>query len=88
MTIDDAEARLSDWEVDGEGGGIEGSEGEGEEGENNEDEDGEFLKDGDFSEPPEDAKLFVGNLPYDVDSQRLAMLFEQSGTVEIAEVIN
>ncbi|KAK7302168.1 hypothetical protein RJT34_13049 [Clitoria ternatea] len=40
-----------------------------------------------FVEPPEDAKLFVGNLPYDVDSQRLAMLFEQAGTVEIAEVI-
>ncbi|XP_061366075.1 28 kDa ribonucleoprotein, chloroplastic-like [Gastrolobium bilobum] len=42
---------------------------------------------GGFVEPPEDAKLFVGNLPYDVDSQKLAMLFEQAGTVEIAEVI-
>lgn len=39
-----------------------------------------------FVEPPEDAKLFVGNLPYDVDSQKLAMLFEKAGTVEIAEV--
>ncbi|KAE8688959.1 31 kDa ribonucleoprotein [Hibiscus syriacus] len=39
------------------------------------------------SEPPEDAKLFVGNLPFDVDSQSLAMLFEKAGTVEIAEVI-
>ncbi|KFK29018.1 hypothetical protein AALP_AA7G078100 [Arabis alpina] len=39
------------------------------------------------SEPPEEAKLFVGNLAYDVDSQALAMLFEQAGTVEIAEVI-
>lgn len=39
-----------------------------------------------FVEPPEDAKIFVGNLPYDVDSQKLAMLFEQAGTVEIAEV--
>lgn len=37
-------------------------------------------------EPPEEAKLFVGNLPYDVDSQKLAMLFEKAGTVEIAEV--
>ncbi|CAF2333536.1 unnamed protein product [Brassica napus] len=27
----------------------------------------------------------VGNLAYDVDSQALAMLFEQAGTVEIAE---
>ncbi|KAL5165211.1 RNA-binding protein CP31B, chloroplastic [Glycine soja] len=34
-----------------------------------------------------EAKLFVGNLPYDVDNQKLAMLFEQVGTVEIAEVI-
>ncbi|KAJ4913098.1 hypothetical protein Rs2_07719 [Raphanus sativus] len=42
---------------------------------------------GDFPEPPEEAKLFVGNLAYDVDSQALAMLFEQAGTVEIAEVI-
>ncbi|KAK4264444.1 hypothetical protein QN277_025621 [Acacia crassicarpa] len=80
--VDDAEARLSDWEVDGEGAGIEGSEVEGES-----NEDDEFSKGGDFAEPPEDAKLFVGNLPYDVDSQRLAMLFEQAGTVEIAEVI-
>ncbi|CAL1390559.1 unnamed protein product [Linum trigynum] len=38
-------------------------------------------------EPSEDAKVFVGNLPYDVDSEKLAMLFEQAGTVEIAEVI-
>ncbi|KAJ4899563.1 hypothetical protein Rs2_13514 [Raphanus sativus] len=42
---------------------------------------------GEFQEPPEEAKLFVGNLAYDVDSQALAMLFEQAGTVEIAEVI-
>ena len=41
---------------------------------------------GGFEEPPEDAKIFVGNLPFDVDSQRLAMLFEKAGTVEIAEV--
>jgi len=40
----------------------------------------------DFVQPPEDAKLYVGNLPFDVDSEKLAMLFEQAGTVEIAEV--
>ncbi|ONK58290.1 uncharacterized protein A4U43_C09F10650 [Asparagus officinalis] len=40
-----------------------------------------------YPEPPEDAKLFVGNLPYDVDSQRLAELFEKAGIVEVAEVI-
>lgn len=43
---------------------------------------------GEFPEPPEEAKLFVGNLPYDVDSQALAMLFEQAGTVEISEVLS
>ncbi|KAI3825708.1 hypothetical protein L1987_07279 [Smallanthus sonchifolius] len=40
-----------------------------------------------FSEPPEDAKIFVGNLPYDVDSEQLAQLFQQAGVVEISEVI-
>ncbi|KAJ0765851.1 putative RNA recognition motif domain, nucleotide-binding alpha-beta plait domain superfamily [Helianthus annuus] len=50
--------------------------GEGEEGEVEE-----------YSEPPEDAKIFVGNLPYDVDSEQLAQLFQQAGVVEISEVI-
>lgn len=40
-----------------------------------------------YSEPPEDAKIFVGNLPYDVDSEQLAQLFQQAGVVEISEVI-
>ncbi|XP_004515855.1 28 kDa ribonucleoprotein, chloroplastic [Cicer arietinum] len=40
-----------------------------------------------FEEPSEDLKIFVGNLPFDVDSEKLALLFEQVGTVEIAEVI-
>jgi nucleolin len=41
---------------------------------------------GEYVEPPEEAKVYVGNLPYDVDSERLALLFEQAGTVEVAEV--
>ncbi|KAF3598208.1 hypothetical protein DY000_02027260 [Brassica cretica] len=49
---------------------------------------GDVSEGGDFPEPPEEAKLFVGNLAYDVDSQALAMLFEQAGTVEIAEDLN
>lgn len=40
-----------------------------------------------YSEPPEEAKLFVGNLPYDIDSEKLAQLFDEAGVVEIAEVI-
>lgn len=39
-----------------------------------------------FPEPPEEAKLYVGNLPYDVNSENLAQLFDQAGTVEVAEV--
>ncbi|KAL6838520.1 hypothetical protein ACP4OV_031765 [Aristida adscensionis] len=42
---------------------------------------------GEFVEPPEEAKVYVGNLPYDVDSERLAQLFDQAGVVEVAEVI-
>lgn len=40
-----------------------------------------------YPEPPEEAKLFVGNLPYDIGSEELAQLFNQAGVVEIAEVI-
>ncbi|CAA7395892.1 unnamed protein product [Spirodela intermedia] len=40
-----------------------------------------------YPEPPEEAKLFVGNLPYDMDSEKLAHLFEEAGIVEVAEVI-
>ncbi|KAK7330567.1 hypothetical protein VNO77_24762 [Canavalia gladiata] len=40
-----------------------------------------------FSEPSDEVKIYVGNLPFDVDSERLASLFDQAGTVEIAEVI-
>jgi RNA recognition motif-containing protein len=34
----------------------------------------------------EDLKLFVGNLPFSVDSAQLAGLFEQAGSVEMVEV--
>lgn len=65
----------SEGEYDG--GDVTEGEGEGEdEGEGEEE----------YPEPPEDAKLFVGNLPYDFDSEKLAQLFEQAGVVEIAEV--
>ncbi|KAL2459499.1 31 kDa ribonucleoprotein [Forsythia ovata] len=40
-----------------------------------------------YVEPPEEAKVYVGNLPFDVDSEKLAQLFEQAGVVEISEVI-
>ncbi|XP_073143104.1 28 kDa ribonucleoprotein, chloroplastic-like [Henckelia pumila] len=35
----------------------------------------------------EEAKVYVGNFPYDVDGEKLAQLFGQAGIVEIAEVI-
>ncbi|WOL15580.1 hypothetical protein Cni_G24361 [Canna indica] len=40
-----------------------------------------------FAEPPAEAKLFVGNLPFDMDSEKLANLFDQAGVVEVAEVV-
>ncbi|KAJ8752035.1 hypothetical protein K2173_001061 [Erythroxylum novogranatense] len=74
----DVEATALDWEGEGEDSAMEaiGGEGESEEG-----------GDSALEPPSEDAKIFIGNLPYDVDSQNLAMLFEKAGTVEIAEVI-
>lgn len=71
--VQEAEAQVSDWEGQGEPDIVEGGVFEGEE-------------ETPVVEPPEEAKLFVGNLPYDVDSEKLAMLFEQAGVVEIAEV--
>lgn len=57
----------------------------------------EVLEDGeedglDFSDAQEssfspDLKLFVGNLPFNVDSAALAGLFEQAGDVQMVEVI-
>ncbi|GAB2235757.1 hypothetical protein Droror1_Dr00026198 [Drosera rotundifolia] len=35
----------------------------------------------------EELKIFVGNLPYNVDSARLAGLFESAGAVETVEVV-
>lgn len=79
---EDTEAGVSEAEGEGEDAAADASESEGlfEERGGEEDEGG-------FVEPPEEAKIFVGNLPYDVDSQRLAMLFEKAGIVEISEVI-
>ena len=34
-----------------------------------------------------DLKLFVGNLPFSVDSSQLAGLFERAGNVEMVEVL-
>ncbi|OVA17627.1 RNA recognition motif domain [Macleaya cordata] len=66
------ETEASLSEWDGEKEGEEGTEESGEES---------------YPEPPEEAKLFVGNLPYDMDSEKLAQLFDQAGVVEVAEVI-
>jgi RNA recognition motif-containing protein len=47
----------------------------------------EDAGEGEYSEPSEEAKVFVGNLSFDVDSENLAELFQKAGTVEISEVI-
>ncbi|KZV57699.1 28 kDa ribonucleoprotein, chloroplastic-like [Dorcoceras hygrometricum] len=49
--------------------------------------DGGGLEEDSYQEPSEEAKLFVGNLPYDVDSEKLAQIFDRAGVVEISEVI-
>ncbi|KAG6580608.1 RNA-binding protein CP29B, chloroplastic [Cucurbita argyrosperma subsp. argyrosperma] len=46
-----------------------------------------FESDGDESSYAPDPKLFVGNLPFSVDSAQLAGLFESAGQVEMVEVV-
>lgn len=79
-------AQTSDWAEEGGEGSASVAVEENEDSFESEDGEGDVSEGGSFPEPPEEAKLFVGNLAYDVDSQALAMLFEQAGTVEIAEV--
>ncbi|KAF7804448.1 29 kDa ribonucleoprotein A, chloroplastic-like [Senna tora] len=47
----------------------------------------EILSEGDEPSYSPDLKLFVGNLPFSVDSAQLAQLFEGAGNVEMVEVI-
>lgn len=77
---------LSDWEGEDEGGLFAGGEAEGDDGYLGEEQEGEGEEQS-YPPPPADAKLFVGNLPYDVESEQLAQLFEQAGVVEVSEVI-
>jgi RNA recognition motif-containing protein len=39
-----------------------------------------------YSETDEEATVYVGNLPYDTDSEFLSKLFKHAGTVESSEV--
>lgn len=39
-----------------------------------------------YVEAPEGSKVYVGNLPYDVDGEKLAMLFSKAGVVDMAQV--
>ncbi|KAK1258195.1 hypothetical protein QJS04_geneDACA021085 [Acorus gramineus] len=80
----EGEAQLSDWEGVGEASDVGGAVAVADpEGGLEEDE----VEEESYVEPPEEAKLFVGNLPYDLDSERLAALFDKAGVVEVAEVI-
>ncbi|KAL0710849.1 hypothetical protein Bca4012_017827 [Brassica carinata] len=61
---------------------------------NVEEEEDSLFSDDDAAPPPQqelsfsaDLKLFVGNLPFNVDSAQLAQLFEGAGNVEMVEVI-
>ncbi|KAH9325989.1 hypothetical protein KI387_006167, partial [Taxus chinensis] len=48
---------------------------------------GEGSYDQNYPPIPEGTKLYVGNLPFDIDSEELARIFEESGVVEMVEVI-
>ncbi|URD82076.1 31 kDa ribonucleoprotein, chloroplastic [Musa troglodytarum] len=74
-TLQEEEEEEEENELEDGGFGLEGLEGE--------------TADGvePYGEPAEEAKLFVGNLPYDMDSEKLAQLFDRAGVVEVAEVI-
>nr|AAK95304.1 AT4g24770/F22K18_30 [Arabidopsis thaliana]AAN28804.1 At4g24770/F22K18_30 [Arabidopsis thaliana] len=90
VAVEETENSLESQDVsegdESEGDASEGDVSEGDESEGDVSE-GAVSERAEFPEPSEEAKLFVGNLAYDVNSQALAMLFEQAGTVEIAEVI-
>ncbi|KAI4300283.1 hypothetical protein L6164_033679 [Bauhinia variegata] len=51
------------------------------------DQEEETFSDGDEPSHSPDLKLFVGNLPFNVDSAQLADLFGSAGNVEMVEVI-
>lgn len=47
---------------------------------------GDAGEEEEYTEPPEEAKLFVGGISFDISTDKLAELFNQAGIVEIAEV--
>ncbi|KAJ6790916.1 29 kDa ribonucleoprotein A, chloroplastic-like [Iris pallida] len=59
----------------------------GQEGDGDEEEDEDVSSGGDDRSFSADLKIFVGNLPFTVDSAELAGLFESAGNVELVEVI-
>ncbi|KAL5991251.1 hypothetical protein ACLOJK_012158 [Asimina triloba] len=78
------EASSSDWEGEGKvDEEMESDDDEGEESYVEEEEDGGKES---YAPPSEEAKLFVGNLPFDVESADLAALFQKAGIVETAEI--
>lgn len=79
---EETEARVLDLEREEEGEEIESGAEEEEEG----GEDGFVQEEDSYPVPSEDAKIFVGNLPYDIESADLAELFNKAGIVETAEV--
>ncbi|QCD80992.1 nucleolin [Vigna unguiculata] len=81
-------AQTSDWAQEEEGNAVWENEVDAAWGTEEGGDDGvEEVTGGGFAQPPEEVKIFVGNLPYDVDSEQLALLFKEAGTVEVAEVI-
>ena len=48
----------------------------------------ETVEDQDYPPLLEGTKLYVGNIPFDVDSEGLAKMFDESGVVEMVEVLS
>ncbi|GFP88426.1 31 kDa ribonucleoprotein chloroplastic [Phtheirospermum japonicum] len=44
--------------------------------------------DSESEDASDEAKVYVGNVPYDIDSNKLAQIFEDAGVVEKAEIIS
>ena len=48
----------------------------------------ETVEDQDYPLLPKGTKLYVGNIPFDVDNEGLAKMFDESGVVEMVEVLS
>ena len=48
----------------------------------------ETVEDHDYPPLPKGTKLYVGNIPFDIDSEGLAKMFDESGVFKMVEVLS